>query len=171
MMVGDNLPIESTTTDLINTELFIRLETGKITPNGFRQGLRSQYQIEGTDNEIDQAWNSLLKGLMPGSLEIAQSLARHYRIFILSNSNQIHFEALKDECRQFFQSFEALFLSYEIGFRKPEALIFEYMEKQVDIAPDHTMFIDDNLENVQSAAKRGYLAVVNPFNEIPGYLL
>ena len=52
-------------------------------------------------------------------------LAARYPLFLLSNTNPLHFEYIKRRFSQFLRPFQAFILSYEVGSRKPEAAIYQ----------------------------------------------
>lgn len=52
--------------------------------------------------------------------------------------------------------FDYVFLSFEIGMRKPFPKIYEYVEKICNVKPENIMFIDDDTDNIKQAIKRGW---------------
>jgi putative hydrolase of the HAD superfamily len=55
--------------------------------------------------------------------------------------------------------FDRVFVSSEIGLRKPERAAFEFISREVGVAAGSIMFFDDMLENVTGALAAGLLAV------------
>ena len=53
--------------------------------------------------------------------------------------------------------FEQMYLSYEIGLRKPDAQIFEYVLQDAGLDPSKTLFIDDTIQHIQSAKEVGLI--------------
>jgi len=72
------------------SQLFSLLETGKISPENFRTEIKKLSEVEITDSQIDFAWNAMLLNLPPERIELLKKLKNKYRIFILSNANEIH---------------------------------------------------------------------------------
>ena len=56
-------------------------------------------------------------------------------------------------------SFDRVFVSSEVGIRKPERTAFELIAREIGVAPGSIMFFDDLLENVTGALDAGLLAV------------
>lgn len=57
------------------------------------------------------------------------------------------------------ESFERVFASHELGYRKPEPQIFEAVAQTLSVSLDSMMFFDDILENVEAATGQGLYGV------------
>ena len=55
-------------------------------------------------------------------MTVIKKLKENYKIFALSNTNALHKEVNKK--RGFFDAFNKLFLSFEMGMKKPDKRIF-----------------------------------------------
>lgn len=134
-------------------DLFHELEIGKITIPQFCDEVRRQCpECVATDEEICWAWGELLTGIPAYRVEKLRSLRSKYRLFLLSNTNAIHWEEwdhLLEGC------FEKIFLSYEMHLVKPDMEIFNEVLRQTDILPEETLFIDDSANNCAGAASVG----------------
>jgi hypothetical protein len=73
--------------------LFDNLEKGIVSPEEFRTQIRNFISNGVTDAEIDKAWNSMLLDLPFERLELLNRLKKNHRVFLLSNTNIIHWEA------------------------------------------------------------------------------
>ncbi|MEX1189061.1 MAG: HAD family phosphatase [Bacteroidia bacterium] len=138
-------------------------ETGKISSEEFLDVLRNLVKPDTSDLEIIQAWNSILLDLPEQRLFTLEKAAENHRIFLLSNTNDLHIEEfneyLLDEHNipSLEPFFEALYLSYEIGLRKPDPRIFEYVLQDADLDPQTTLFIDDSIQHIASASELGLI--------------
>jgi putative hydrolase of the HAD superfamily len=56
---------------------------------------------------------------------------------------------------RFKNAFDVFYLSYEIGLRKPDAEIFEFVLEQNNLIAEETFFVDDVKENTDAAASLG----------------
>jgi putative hydrolase of the HAD superfamily len=145
----------------IQTRLFEDLEIGKTSPSTFREAIRKHLPKNTLDQEIDLAWNALLIGFKPTRLELLERVGKQYRIFLLSNTNQIHYQQYMGELRKlnsyekFTSVFEKLYFSHQIGMRKPDPKIFNYVLQENHIQASETVFIDDYDLNVSTANKLG----------------
>ncbi len=142
--------------------LFLQLEEGTITPGDFRNEIRQMTSMEVTDNEIDLAWNSFLLDIPFSKLELLLELRKHYRVFMLSNTNKIHFDYMKshDFSRKKGLSiddyFEKCYLSYELHLSKPDKSIFEAVIGDSGVLPAESLFLDDNEQNIKCAQGLGF---------------
>ena len=55
----------------------------------------------------------------------------------------------------FYQCFEKVYFSFEVGMRKPDAEIYLHVLQQNDLSPKRTLFVDDKKENTDAAQALG----------------
>jgi len=143
----------------VQKNLFHKIETGKISKQKFLTELRKQ-----TDNAniklIEQAWNSMLLDLPEERLELIKKLKSNYEIYLLSNTNTIHIEAFKKKLGNvkwlsFCNLFDKMYLSHDLGLRKPDVKIFKYILKEQKLKAEEVFFIDDSPQHISSAKKLG----------------
>jgi putative hydrolase of the HAD superfamily len=146
-------------------------EKGAIDDAGFRDMVRRVYGSTLTDPVIDHCWNAMLRGLPLNKLELLLSLKQRYNVFLLSNTNGIHLQYIHDEMLSnipLYQNLDAYFhkayYSHRLRMRKPDAEIFEHVLKDNGLRAEQTLFLDDNLQNIQGANAVGIktLHVVTP---------
>ncbi|MGJ1267901.1 HAD family hydrolase [Sphingobacterium spiritivorum] len=142
--------------------LFDAFEKGEITAEAFRQGIRDAADVPHlSDEQIDAAWNALLIGVPQGNHELLLELKGKYRLFLLSNNNEIHYQWILDYLKREYQLedntsfFEKDYYSHLMKMRKPNADIFEYVLNAHDLKPEETVFIDDSPQHLDTAAKLG----------------
>ncbi|QMU29684.1 HAD family hydrolase [Adhaeribacter radiodurans] len=141
--------------------LFDLYETGQITSEAFRQGLRDTYAIEGEDSALDAAWNAMLLDIPPERIQLLQALGKKFRLFLLSNTNAIHAERFNKTVQEVSglpglnSLFEKTYYSHLVGMRKPGAAIFEHILNQNNLTAAETLFIDDSLQHIEGARKLG----------------
>ena len=114
------------------------------------------------DEQIKNAWNSMLVGIKPHKLEKLIELRKQYRIYLLSNTNIIHWDAAKEmfswgEYKR-EDYFDDIFLSFEMHLCKPDPNIFRALTNRVSILPYNTLLLDDSEENCQAARSIGWQA-------------
>ena len=113
------------------------------------------------DKAIDDAWNALLVGIPEARIRLLEGIRKHYRIFLLSNSNEIHYLEYAERFRQqygyhdFSAIFEKTYFSYQCHLRKPDPLIFKLVLNENNLTPSETLFIDDTLVHVKTACDLG----------------
>ncbi len=118
------------------------------------------------DSSIRAAWCSLL-GEFPLCKwrEITRLRALGHKVFLLSNTNAIHWECIARgiaqlEGRAVEDYFDGVYLSFEMGLCKPLPEIFEQVLQRAGIAAADTIFFDDSQANCDAARSVGIDAVV-----------
>lgn len=144
-----------------STGLFEKFEVGSVSPQQFREAIRNFLHAPLTDQQIDAAWNALLLDIPPERISLLESLRKNYRIFLLSNSNKIHYDcyAARFSQQYGYRDFDVLFdkawFSFQIGLKKPHQLIFDFVTEHSNLNPSETLFIDDTLMHVEGAGRAG----------------
>ncbi|WP_242928639.1 HAD family hydrolase [Pontibacter vulgaris] len=152
-------------TQKAQSRLFDLYETGNSTCQEFRDSLRSEYNLEATDEEIDAAWNAMLLDIPQERIDLLLELGKKYRIFLLSNTNAIHLKKFNEIVAHSFtipsldSLFEQSYYSHLIGQRKPDAIVFEQIIDQNGLNKEETLFIDDSIQHIESARKVGLQAL------------
>jgi len=136
-----------------------QFEVGKISTEAFLTGFQC-YMPKASTTEIMKAWNSMLLDFPEQRLLFLQHLSTKYRLFLLSNTDAIHianFEQTHGEnfSNSFYQCFEKVYFSFEIGLRKPNANCFQYVLNNHHLTPKETLFVDDRLDNCETADALG----------------
>jgi len=95
---------------------------------------------------------------MEGMEELIQHLGARFPLFLLSNTNALHFAYLKERFRLILQPFQAFVLSYRVGSRKPEPAIYQSLIRQAGRPPQEILFLDDKVSFVEAARGQGLTA-------------
>jgi len=140
--------------------LFADIETGKISPAQFRDTIRSWSKYKLTDKAIDFAWNAMLVGYVKERLDLLCELKTKYRTFLLSNTNIIHWEFFTTQLKEYGFSgldefFEKDYYSHDLKMRKPDLDIFKFVLNDSKLVARETLFLDDNLKNIEAAQMAG----------------
>ena len=140
-------------------------EKGQISSAEFRQEFRHYFQTNWSDAEVDYYWNSLLGSIPAHRLDLVRQLKDQYQVGILSNTNEIHVDAVHALLQaeygmpNFYPLFDRVFYSQEMGLAKPSAAIYQQLLLDLDTLPSRVLFFDDLLANVEGAAAVGIQAV------------
>ena len=140
--------------------LFVRLETGKISARDFIKDMKVLLPYC-TREEIINAWNALLIGIPQENIQLLKDLSKQYRLFLLSNTNTIHIERINEQLsdayglKNFHPLFDKVYLSHEIGMRKPNQETFEWVLADAGILAQQTLFIEDSIQHIESASAIG----------------
>ena len=135
-------------------------ERGTMSVDEFHDTVRRLYAPGLTDAQIDRAWNALLLEIPTYKLDMLLKLKERYRLYLLSNTNAVHWE----EGRKRFDYkgyraedyFEQIFLSQEIHELKPAPEAFLKVTQLAGIEPEETLFIDDLQASCDAAAALGF---------------
>ena len=142
-------------------KLFDAFETGKISPDTFRESLKKSCQNSLSDASIDAAWNAMLLDLPESRLHFIEALKSDFTILLLSNTNEIHITAFKNIINKnigynrFKSAFNDCFYSSEIGLKKPDPNCFLHVLKKYNLNKEETLFIDDSPQHITGAMKLG----------------
>jgi putative hydrolase of the HAD superfamily len=142
----------------LNT-LNLAFEKGEISEEGFLHGFQKQMP-NATIDEILVAWNAILLDFPLYRLEFLQMLSKKYRLFLLSNTDAIHITTFEQKVgisfySAFYQCFEKVYFSFEIGMRKPDDNIYNYVLNKHELSAKRTLFVDDKKENTDAAQSLG----------------
>lgn len=149
-------------------EVYHQYEKGLMTTDEFIDFFYNKFEIPKVD--LILAWNAVLldfpKKRLDFLIELAES--KKYRLFLLSNTNDLHIKWVQDSLgdkfyNKFKNAFEQFYLSHEINFRKPDKEIYEFVLSQNNLIAKETLFVDDLKENTDSANTLG----IKTWNLIP----
>lgn len=151
-------------------DFFHDVEIGKINTHEFCEAIRLRTNTEISDERIVWAWNQLLTGIAEVKLAKLQALQGKYRLFILSNTNPMHWDLCKKEFLRYDgkgadEMFEKVFLSYRMHQAKPDKEIYETMLKEGNMKAEETLFIDDSRANIEAAVELGIQTILSPNDE------
>ena len=105
-------------------------------------------------------WIEMIKGPIQGTVQILNELVeRDVPIVALTNWSIETFPLVRhDLSYSFFEYFSKIYVSGELKMIKPDPQIFAHVEDDLNLAPQHLVFIDDNSANVAAAKVRGWQA-------------
>jgi len=141
--------------------LFQAYEKGGVSTDDFLQQTQTLFPKAKRQDLID-AWNAILLDFPDSRLHFIEALTEEqtYRLFLLSNTNELHINFVKDSMgaekfTRFKGCFEVFYLSHEMGKRKPDHNIFQQLLDENALQPQETLFVDDLKANTDSAAEMG----------------
>ncbi len=94
----------------------------------------------------------------PGMDRLLKKIKRHYPLYLISNTNAMHFNHLKKHFK-ILRHFKRKFPSHEVKARKPELRIYKRVLKKIKLQPEETVFIDDMKSFVRAAKRAGMHAI------------
>lgn len=141
--------------------VFYELEVGKVTPAEFCNRVRKVLNNpSATDSQIEDAWYSMILDIPASRVKVVQELSKKYKVYLFSNTNQIHIERLHRAFKvehgiDFSSLFVRDFYSHEIHGRKPDLSSYQKVIELSGINPEESVFIDDLEKNIIGARQSG----------------
>ena len=134
-------------------------EKGQLTELQFLESFHN-YIPNASIEEIRTAWNTIIGEFPLYRLEFLQLLSHKYKLILLTNTDEIHISRFEHKVgisffSDFYQCFEKVYYSYEMGMRKPDPAIFSYILNKHDLSPKRTLFVDDKKVNTDAAESLG----------------
>jgi FMN phosphatase YigB (HAD superfamily) len=153
--------------ELYSSPGFEVYEKGLMSDDDFRDYVREVYVIQSSMAEIDACWNAMLRGIPVRKLQLLQKLKQDYNVYLLSNTNSIHLAYINQvmlpgifqHAKSLDSYFHRAYYSHVMKKRKPNADIFEQVLSENALLPHQTLFLDDNLSNVDGAKQLGIKTV------------
>jgi len=141
------------------TDLFNQFDKGEVSENVFFEELKNLSGL--TIDDIKHAWNAMLINLPKENYLLLKELKNKYRVFLLSNTNEMHITAFEklipETCSlpEFESMFEKIYYSCRINLRKPDVECFLHVLNDSNLNPAETIFIDDSIQHIEGAKKSG----------------
>ncbi len=104
-------------------------------------------------------WNEIFVENI-GMEKVLKDLKKHYPLYLISNTNAMHYRYLVGKYWHLLKHFRRRFPSHEVGARKPDPEIYRRVLKAVKLKPEHTVFVDDHpgfIEGARSVGMHGIL--------------
>ena len=120
--------------------VFKQFELGQISSEQFCKTLKHHCSAGTTDEQVAEAWNTLLTGIPRQRLRKLLALRDRYVVYLLSNTNVLHWN---HSTRTYFNYhgftiddyFEELFLSFQMNQMKPDPGIYHSIIARTGIMP------------------------------------
>lgn len=152
--------VDLTLDNYMEHPVFGALEKGEISTEQFRDEVRSLLELDLSDQQIDEAWAAVVINSDQARIDMLSELGEKYKLFLLSNTDGIHIEKAVRVINEttkgdFLSLFEEVYLSHLLKLAKPSAEIYEFVLNDADMKASETLFIDDNLPNIEAARQLG----------------
>jgi len=109
-----------------------------------------------TEADVINAWNSCIFDIPQYRLDFIKELReKGYRTYMLSNTNDIHWIKIVEDCPELTSLFDGVFLSQEMHLAKPDPTIYHETLKRIGAPADECLFIDDSKANTAVASSLG----------------
>jgi putative hydrolase of the HAD superfamily len=135
-------------------------ETGRMSNEEFQRRFCAALEMDGMPfQEFRDLWSGIFPAETLVSEKLIAGLGARNRLFLLSNTNDIHFQWIHERYPH-LKHFHDYVLSYRVGALKPSAAIYEAAIQLAGCEPSECFFADDIAENVEAARRSGIDAVL-----------
>lgn len=152
-------------------EAFRQHERGEISDEAFAEAMCHEMNMALSYEQFSHGWQAVFVALRPEVIAIMHKLREQgHRVVVLSNTNRLHTTFWPDEYPQVRAAADRIYLSQEMGMRKPEERIYQSVLQQEGFSAADTVFFDDNAENISGANRLGITSILVTGKEtIPDY--
>lgn len=140
-------------------EMHHAVEEGVISDQEFVDYLNEAKGLSWTVDMLIGVWQKMFTVNQTGYGLFREAIARGLPVYTLSNIAEHHIDAIERNWPGFFDGATGLFLSYQVGARKPNAEIYQHMLENLGVKGEQCLFLDDLTRNVDSARAAGIHAL------------
>lgn len=159
-----DIDIDAVHRALHEPDLAIPYECGTMSTADFFAGIRQRAGFECDDETMLECLSDIF---WPNEeiCEVIHRLSSTNKLYLLSNTCEMHADRFLIDYRETFAPFKTLFLSHQIGFIKPGLEVYEHVQREIGIASESIVFIDDRPENIEGAKSCGWHGIL--FESVP----
>ncbi|ASV57590.1 Alpha-D-glucose-1-phosphate phosphatase YihX [compost metagenome] len=152
-------------------EAFHQHERGEISDEAFAEAMCHEMDLPLSYEQFAHGWQAVFVALRPEVIDTMNKLREQgHRVVVLSNTNRLHTTFWPGEYPQIHDSADKIYLSQEMGMRKPEARIYQAVLQAEGFSAADTVFFDDNADNIEGANQLGITSILVTGKEtIPNY--
>lgn len=152
-------------------EVFQQHERGEVSDEEFAHQLSDEMGLSLSFEQFAEGWQAVFVALRPEVITIMQKLREEgHRVVMLSNTNRLHCNHWPQHYPEVAAAADHMYLSQDLGMRKPEARIYQHVLNAENIPADQAVFFDDVEANIVAARIVGITAIhVTDRKVIPAY--
>ena len=136
------------------------LDSGKIEEKEFWNKIASDTDSTPLKENTESLWDTYFRKnakINHDVINLSKTISTNHTMGIISNIEKITHKIVDDW--NVLDTFEHKFMSYEIGFSKPDSRIYEHVIDKLPFEPNTMLFIDDKKSNVDAATDSGLEAI------------
>jgi putative hydrolase of the HAD superfamily len=138
--------------------LYYAVESGELSDASYVEQMNQLKELNWTVEDLITAWQHIFSANKVGRSLFSHAVSEQVPVYTLSNIAAYHIEAINRNWSGFLDQATGLFLSYQLGYRKPHPRIYEKVVEQLSVEPSSCFFIDDLPENIEAARAMGMQA-------------
>src|ERR1017187_8131175 len=143
---------------LAGTGLVGPFETGVGEARDFVDQMCRILELKVEYDQFRGIWSSIFTDILIPESMLA-GLGKHYRLVLVSNTNALHFEMIRETYGHLLRHFDDLVLSYEGHAMKPQPEIFQAAVECAGCRPEECFYTDDIMAYIDAARRMGIDAV------------
>lgn len=165
------VPVEILQSRFNHDDDFCRHERGTLSDAEFATAVNRTLGMQLTFDQFAEGWQAIFGALRTPVIHQMQQLrAQGETVVVLSNTNALHCQLWPSLYPQVAVSADRVYLSNEMGLRKPEPQIYQQVLAAEGVRAEHSCFFDDNVGNIAAARALGIEAVwVKDAQTVPDY--
>lgn len=167
------ITIRSIQNHCFGSDLDHSFEKGRIQEDDFRSRVREPFRLAANDEEFDRAFSDIFEPNPKTHRVLGEihSQPDRPRLWLLSNTTPLHISHIRRHHPEWFRWFDRLALSYEIGYRKPDPLLYDHLCQNAGGNPTEMLLVDDLPANCDGARACGWNAILyQPETDLIGEL-
>jgi HAD superfamily hydrolase (TIGR01509 family) len=142
---------------VLETDLEMGYDTGRLSSREFYELVQSRLGVKLPFADFGHLWSDIFAPMAEMEAVLAL-LAPRYPLFLLSNTNPLHFDYIREQFPSLLTPFKAFILSYRVGSRKPDPGIYQALIRQAGYPPPQILYLDDKPPFVEAARGQGLAA-------------
>ena len=165
------VPLATLKQSFVMGEAFHQHERGEISDEVFAEKLCHEMELPLSYEQFSHGWQAVFVAQRPEVIAIMRALREQgHRVVVLSNTNRLHTTFWPDEYPEIRGAADKIYLSQEMGMRKPEARIYQAVLQAEGFSASDAVFFDDNADNIEGANQLGITSILVTGKEvIPNY--
>lgn len=134
---------------------------GKISTERLVTALSAVFKSKKSVEDVKQLWLLHYAKLATSNQEvinIIKTLRQHYKVYLFSNTTEM--SHLHNDTTGIYKNFDGLFMSYQLGLKKPDPEVFKKVLSSIGFKPEECLFIDDDQGNLETAKQLGIKTIL-----------
>ncbi len=142
-------------------EAFHQHERGELSDEDFAKAMCEEMELPLSYEQFSTGWQAVFVALRPEVIDIMRKLREQgHRVVVLSNTNRLHTTYWPEQYPEIQAVADHIYLSQEMGMRKPETRIYQQVLALEGFSADDTVFFDDNADNIAGAEQLGITSIL-----------
>lgn len=155
------VPANELRSQLFPDPVYEAFERDEVPGADYLEHVRKVLGVDATDEALSHCFNDIYLGVNREVIAmLAEQRDRGLRVVALTNTNRLHHQCWSKVYAEPLSVLEHVYLSFELGARKPEPACFSQVLEQEQVEPREVVFIDDVPQHVAAARQRDIQAVL-----------